>query len=1100
MKKTIFAYFIVSLFLLAPACQRVLEEDVRQDNPAPEHTLNAFLEGNEDTKTQLSEPDDQGIYYPFWSKGDALALYADDIPQPDTYTLSSGEGTVKGSFKGTLFGSRMVALYPASDKTEEGLKGNVLTLELPATQQYVPGSFGPGAFPMVAVSTDGDLSFKNLCAVLKVSLTGDESVRSIKFIASDGWKVVSGKGTVRTDFTDLPELVMADEGSNEVSLECGSVDLNPDTPTDFFLVIPAGTYNGGFTVEIQTYHGVVTRSTAKDVTFGRSQFRSIPAFECKGTGEVDPDNLPYNEIWYKTSSGYLLGFSADEFDAGIVSNTLEDGWGILRFDGPVKVLGNYTFSRTGVVDVRLPDSVETLGNYSFYGSSITSFRTPANLVSLGGMTFTNCTKLQRFYGKWATGDGRFIQMENGTLVAAAHGGLEETVRIPEGAVALGEGLFMRDESVRHVIIPEGVTDIGSSCFAYCSNLETLTLPSTMATVGSRVFYQTPNLQEFKGDSEMIIGNGKALQSNGTLILYIGNEEDWTIPEGVNTLANSCIADRPNLRSLTFPNSLSELYTEWYVNCPKLEFFYGPKTSEDHHCLVFYGNYLVAVTPVCPATYSVPDDMGITRIFYTVFCGNTTIEHLSIPDEVYQARDCFYEMPNLKTLRLGTSVQDLGSDPFSGNTAMEALYLRSFSPPTFSDSDAEWALWGTDNLVIYVPKGFENQYREASGWSKYADRIQGYVYEDLENPDYYMSTDYSRDGGVTILQTASEGAGINLVLMGDAYSDREIADGTYATAMRKMMDAFFSEEPYTTYQNLFNVYAIDVVSATEGYDHGGQALSGYFGQGTEVGGNDNKCMEYAQLVVPSEQMGNTLIIVAMNRDYYAGTCWMYYPSSGDYGGGLSVAYFPTSSDIDTFNGLVRHEAGGHGFSKLADEYAYESMGTIPQSEIDNRNSLVPYGWWKNADFTGDPTEVKWARFLADERYQYDGLGCFEGAFTYWKGAWRPTDNSIMRHNTDGFNAPSREAIWYRMHKLAYGDDWQYNYEDFVAYDAKNRKTQAGAPAPSRRNFVERPMEPTHAPIVVPRRWDEPSPAAHARRQSRLQVQERSSQPISTADCR
>ena len=176
---------------------------------------------------------------------------------------------------------------------------------------------------------------------------------------------------------------------------------------------------------------------------------------------------------------------------------------------------------------------------------------------------------------------------------------------------------------------------------------------------------------------------------------------------------------------------------------------------------------------------------------------------------------------------------------------------------------------------------------------------------------------------------------------------------------------------------------------------------------------------------------------MNLDRYAGTCYMYRDYEGDYGQGLSIAYFPTCNDADTFNGLVSHEAGGHGFAKLADEYAYENMGVVPQEEISSVQSMAQYGWWKNVDFTGDPTLVKWARFISDSRYSSEGIGCFEGAYTYLTGAWRPTENSIMRNNTVGFNAPSREAIWYRIHKLAYGENWQYNYEDFVAYDAINR---------------------------------------------------------------
>ena len=127
---------------------------------------------------------------------------------------------------------------------------------------------------------------------------------------------------------------------------------------------------------------------------------------------------------------------------------------------------------------------------------------------------------------------------------------------------------------------------------------------------------------------------------------------------------------------------------------------------------------------------------------------------------------------------------------------------------------------------------------------------------------------------------------------------------------------------------------------------------------------------------------------------------------------------------------------------------------------------PYGWWKNCDFTDDPDRVKWSRFLSDSRYRYDGLGCFEGGFTYERGVWRPTENSIMLDNTGGYNAPSREAIWYRIHKLAYGDSWTYDYEAFVSYDARNRKTSADAP---RKNKVERAFRPTHPPVVIQGKW-------------------------------
>lgn len=340
-------------------------------------------------------------------------------------------------------------------------------------------------------------------------------------------------------------------------------------------------------------------------------------------------------------------------------------------------------------------------------------------------------------------------------------------------------------------------------------------------------------------------------------------------------------------------------------------------------------------------------------------------------------------------------------------------------------------------------------------------------------DEYISTDYSNNMLVDTLQLATKGNGIDIILMGDAYSDRQIADSTYHRDMKYLYDNLFIEEPYKSYKEMFNVYYVNVVSKCEGYDVTSTALGGFFGVGTEVGGNDGAVIEYASQAVPHEKLDNAIVIVAMNSDKYAGTCYMYYPTfnENNFGTGLSISYFPKGGDPATFAQLLHHEALGHGFAKLADEYAYEEYGAVPESTVAlHQEQQTNWGWWKNIDFTNDSAEIRWSRLLLDERYQYDGLGAFEGGLTYWTGVWRPTENSIMRYNTGGFNAPSREAIYYRIHKLAYGDEWEYDYEKFVEWDAKNRK-KADSPLlmPSReaiRNFV-----PTHPPVIKQMTWRE-----------------------------
>lgn len=335
---------------------------------------------------------------------------------------------------------------------------------------------------------------------------------------------------------------------------------------------------------------------------------------------------------------------------------------------------------------------------------------------------------------------------------------------------------------------------------------------------------------------------------------------------------------------------------------------------------------------------------------------------------------------------------------------------------------------------------------------------------------YESTDFSADRKAYTLQTASEGNGINVVLMGDAFSDRQIADGTYEKVMQQAADAFFSEEPYASFRDMFNVYYVNAVSQNEGYFDGGEtAFSCYFGEGTRVGGKDGLCMQYAQAAFnfTDEQMQDVLIIVMMNSTRYAGTCWMYYNTgyTSDYGRGTSVAYFPIGTTYEDLATILHHEAGGHGFAKLNDEYAYEYMGMIPANEIrDEQNMRENYGWGKNTDYISDPARVYWSKFIADSRYASENISVYEGACTYWTGAYRPTENSIMNDNTGGFNAPSREAIYYRIHKLAYGESWTYDYEEFVNWDLNQRARSRVSVVPQKK------YPPTAPPVVIKARWE------------------------------
>lgn len=75
----------------------------------------------------------------------------------------------------------------------------------------------------------------------------------------------------------------------------------------------------------------------------------------------------------------------------------------------------------------------------------------------------------------------------------------------------------------------------------------------------------------------------------------------------------------------------------------------------------------------------------------------------------------------------------------------------------------------------------------------------------------QSVDYSADKTVRVLQTATKGNGIPIVLMGDGFIDKEIADGTYSKVMEKTLENIFTEEPIRSLRDYFNVYTVTAVS-------------------------------------------------------------------------------------------------------------------------------------------------------------------------------------------------------------------------------------------------------------------------------------------------
>lgn len=321
--------------------------------------------------------------------------------------------------------------------------------------------------------------------------------------------------------------------------------------------------------------------------------------------------------------------------------------------------------------------------------------------------------------------------------------------------------------------------------------------------------------------------------------------------------------------------------------------------------------------------------------------------------------------------------------------------------------------------------------------------------------YYTSTDYSKDGEVSTLQKATTGKGVDLVFVGEGFTDKDIADGTFDLRMKEALEQFFKYEPYTSLRQRFNVYAVKAVSPNAEFMEGCKHA---------IDENSSKALEYASKVttlIPNRPMRVNVIYnrVGNGRSF----CSMFVDDNS------YVCYA-----MEGVNDVLNHEAGGHGIGLLFDEYVKqgnESL-TLPDGEKEALEYYETLGWGANVDWRSNPTEVKWAHFISDSRYADEQIGVYEGSYNWGLGVYRPTMNSMMRYNDIPFNAPSREEIYKRVMKESEGDGWTYDYETFVAFDASGHRQFVDAlpnAARHRRASMTKRELHTAPPIFVKGTW-------------------------------
>ena len=1014
---------VLSSMAVSVACNET------EERGSEARTINAVIV-QPDTRTSLNGPDANGVYKTVWSPGDQIMVFSGDLAC--RYILKSGENTNKGVFEGYGNSEDLVAVYPLSIGFNR--TGATIEVGLPEVQEYVSGNIPLGAYPMLGIYGDETFSFRNLCSVLKVPMFGDATVKSITFTPNNAGVKASGKAVINVNSTQLE---MDDNSKPSVKLDCPDVKLSAQ-PTDFHFVVPAQIYPGGFTLTIATDKGDVVKTLKSDITLDRSVLYPIEAFECKIDSK---ENIIFEDA---------------NFKAYLVANFDTDGDGEISKEEALAI----TKIIVGTKDIESLAGIEHMAN----------------------LTELRCEGPWSFFEPEEDPEGKLktLDVSKNVNLTILYCGFNQLTSLDvtnnpkiEQLRCAGNNLNSLDVSKNTELIEFEAYNNRLSSIDVSNNPELEYIDLTNNQIKSIDVSNNPELDYIDLTNNQI----KSIDVSKNLEL-----ERITCSD--NKLTSIDVTNNQKLTELNISgNSIVEIDLG---NNPELNYLYCEKNkiselelsnNKKLKRLNVNDNNLTSLTVNCcpeikrlKANNNLIKEMDISELtsLFDFYCSGNPLETLYVFDGQI---DALFEKEIPSTTKIVVKGTEPGEDEvftvtptlFDIDGYEQDITMTVTANISYSiDSQPEWISKKSDNSGVYT--------FTVSANTTSSSRSGEIIFKNVNNSfltvtvkqriQTYTSSDYSQDGQVTRIHSATVGKGIDVVFVGDAFADKD--QDLFNKYVELGKEAFFTEEPFRSTKDRFNIYRIGSVSKNGiiTQEGGDTKFSAQFGDGTYISGDHDAVFRFVQDKMPSVNLKKTIVFVIVNKAKYAGTCWMFSDNK-------AVCYVPLCRNENEYAQTLRHEGCGHGFGKLADEYFYDSMGRIPDDEVSELKKWkgFAYGFYENVDLTSDPNTILWSKFISDSRYS-GKVGVYEGGYTYPYGVYRPTDNSIMRYNTGGFNAPSREAIYKKIMKFSEGDAWTYDYETFVAFDAPARSAEAVTRAAAQCAAVDKAnFIPLAPPVMV-----------------------------------
>lgn len=762
-------------------------------------------------------------------------------------------------------------------------------------------------------------------------------------------------------------------------------------------------------------------------------------------------------------------------------------------DNPELILSDNAFcNMTSLKVCVFPKKLVAIGCNAFLGTSLSGpLEIPEGVIFIGHHAFAN--GMQEGTGSSDVPGFQILTKNN----------LTETLSLPSTLKEIGDNAFARCDFQGVLLLPEGIEKIGRSAFEGCKHFSgDLHLPESLTTIEEKAFKdmigitgwitlpeKLTKVNGFSGlkltgiewpENALEIGDNafSGIEINGALkipesVVSFGycsflsaKIKHLILSPNIVSISRSCFEDCSELDSITIPKNVELIENRAFWNCIRLESVELPEKLQQIEDYAFGQCYNLSYIK-CNAIE--PPQIGGSATFLGVNKDNFTLE---VPEQSVEA---YRNAPGWSEFRRIAAYRNFVARPSKYN-----VLNRGGSREIILNADTGWEMtecpsWchidktsGTQKTTLNLTvdplsRGEQPRFGQITFRLKGDEEYLTHI--DVGQYDY----EYEEDEYLT-LQKATKGNGIDIVIIGDGYDAADISSGLYLDDMKQEIEYFFAVEPYTTYRDYFNVYTalalsddsgVESINAWRNTKFHVSLGDGCSKDGQRLSADYIAALDYcAENIPPVVNRSNPLIccILVANTDIYEGVC---------YTGETSCAVVTKSAKNYPYDarGLVQHEAGGHGFGMLGDEYIYyNEFITRCTCKEDHEIMLLQdhtFGYSLNLSLTGKYDNVPWKHLISNPAYS-DIVDIFEGGYFHSRGVYRSEGNSCMNNNVPYFSTWSRQLIVQRIMKLA-GET--FNLDNFYANDSRETGRDFTSTSRSGDINVYTPTRHHNAPVRI-----------------------------------